>query len=134
MGEGANARDIELVVKVMPKPEWQRATASGTYSGSVHDARDGFIHLSTPEQLAGTLEKHYKGQTDLVAITYSPAQLGDGLKWEISRGGERFPHLYGMLQTNAALSVIDLTTDDAGVPQVPASLLAEHAPTEDTQS
>ncbi|MEO1280459.1 MAG: DUF952 domain-containing protein [Pseudomonadota bacterium] len=125
---------IRVIVKVMPKPEWTRALALGTYAGSPDDARDGFIHLSTPQQLSGTLEKYYKGQSDLVAIAYSPDELGDGLKWEISRGGERFPHLYGMLPANASLPVFDVFTGDDGIPLVPTELLQRTTTQQDAQA
>lgn len=64
------------------------------FPGSPDDLRDGFIHLSTAAQAAGTLEKHFAGQTGLVGIRCDPARLGDALRWEPSRGGALFPHLY----------------------------------------
>lgn len=112
-----------VVVKIMPRADWLHASAEGTYSGSVHDARDGFIHLSTLKQLQGTLEKHYRGQDDLVAIAFSSTDLGAALKWEVSRGGNRFPHLYGALATGAAKLVVDVASDPGGIPQVPDALI-----------
>lgn len=117
----------DVVVKVMPKSDWTAAVASGAYKGSADDRRDGFIHLSTPEQLDGTLAKHFKGQGDLVAVCYQTAELGADLRWEISRGGQQFPHLYGELPTGIALSVHDITTGEDGVPKAPEVLAGGRA-------
>ncbi len=70
---------------------------TAAYDGSAHDRRDGFIHFSTAAQLPGTLEKHYAGQSDLLLIAVEEGDLGPALKFELSRGGDLFPHLYGPL-------------------------------------
>ncbi len=107
------------VFKVAAREAWDDACRNGAFTGSDDDARDGFIHLSAAHQLAGTLTKHFKGQTDLVLITLDAHALGDKLKWERSRGGDLFPHLYGVLPTAAALEVRALQSDANGVPIVP---------------
>ncbi len=107
------------VFKVATQRAWESACLIGAFAGSSDDVRDGFIHLSAAHQLAGTLAKHFKGQKDLVLITLEADALGDALKWEASRGGELFPHLYAALPTAAAREVRALTLDDAGVPKVP---------------
>ncbi len=104
-----------LIYKVCRAAEWQRATSAETYVGSDDDIRDGFIHFSTAEQLTGTLARHFKGQTDLVLISFDPAALGAKLKWEPSRGGQLFPHLYEPLRTAAALSVEPLPVGRDGL-------------------
>ena len=86
-----------MIVKILTAPQWSQFQSDGVFAGSEVDRADGFIHFSTPEQLPGTLEKHYAGQCDLWAIEVDEKALGDALKWEISRGGEKFPHLYGVL-------------------------------------
>ncbi|MFI5345018.1 MAG: DUF952 domain-containing protein [Elusimicrobiota bacterium] len=85
----------------MSATEWETARASGAFAGSAHDVRDGFIHFSTAEQLAETAAKHYAGRTDLLVLTVDAAALTAPLKWEPSRGGALFPHLYGVLPLTA---------------------------------
>ncbi len=80
----------------------------GAYEGSVKDAEDGFIHFSAAHQAVETAAKHFAGQDDLVLLEISAATLGPALKWEPSRGGDLFPHLYGALQISQVDSVSDL--------------------------
>ncbi len=75
--------------------------AAGEYRGSAVDERDGFIHFSTAEQVAETAAKHFAGQTDLILVAVDGDALGGELKWEPSRGGDLFPHLYGPLPLSA---------------------------------
>ncbi|MDD2704229.1 MAG: DUF952 domain-containing protein [Acidocella sp.] len=70
---------------------------AGNFTGAPVDMADGYIHLSTAGQLAETVRKHFTGQTDLVVAAVDLATLGNAVKWEISRGGAEFPHLYGTL-------------------------------------
>ena len=107
------------VFKVATREAWEAAFRLGAFGGSDDDLRDGFIHLSAAHQLAGTLANHFKGQTDLVLITLDADALGAELKWEPSRNGDLFPHLYGALPTTAARQVRALKSDDTGVPVVP---------------
>jgi len=95
----------EIVYKILPRAAWTAAVAAGVYHGSADDQRDGFIHLSRASQLEGTLRKHFAGQTDLVLVSLSSEALGAALRFEVSRGGELFPHLYGPLATALALEV-----------------------------
>ncbi len=118
----SQALDRSVVYKVVDQAQWQRAREDGSYNGSADDARDGFIHLSTRSQLPGTLAKHYQGQRNLVLVGFSANDLAHGLKWEPSRGGDLFPHFYGMLKPSRALSVVVLRSDEAGIPQVPDGL------------
>jgi uncharacterized protein (DUF952 family) len=85
------------IYKVCTKAVWEEIRSLTSWPGSPHDLRDGFIHFSTKEQLAGTLQKHYSGQTDLMLLSIEAETLGDALKWEASRGDDLFPHLYGPL-------------------------------------
>lgn len=98
----------QRVYKIMSLADWQAMQADGYLALAGDDARDGFVHLSTGEQLAGTLAKHYAGQTGLVLVGFEAAQLGDDLRWEISRAGARFPHFYGRLQTAWVVHALDL--------------------------
>ncbi len=101
----------ELVYKICPRAAWQAAEAQGVYSGSADDRRDGFIHFSTASQLAGTAEKYFAGQTDLVLVAVVASALGPSLRYEPSRGGMSFPHLYGTLPLSAVRSVAALPWD-----------------------
>ncbi|MGH7298001.1 MAG: DUF952 domain-containing protein [Polyangiaceae bacterium] len=100
-----SAPESGLVYKVCAAREWREAVAAGAYRGSAADVRDGFIHLSTGEQLAETLRRHFAGQRDLVLVELDAADLGDVLRWEPSRGGDLFPHLYGALAVSLARRV-----------------------------
>lgn len=107
------------VYKVCPAVEWEQAKSSGLYHGSPDDLRDGFIHLSTPDQLAGTLHKHFGGaagmpRAGLVVIAFDADAFGPELKWEPARDGALFPHLYGPLETSLALSELPLEVDSKG--------------------
>ena len=82
------------VVKIMTAQQWRTFNRDRTWDGSPDDRHDGFIHLSTAEQTAETLAKHFAGQTDLVLVRVSTDRLGGALRWEPSRGGALFPHLY----------------------------------------
>ena len=86
--------------------------------------RDGFIHLSTREQIAGTLAKHFSGQHDLLLIQFDTRDLGDALRWEASRGGALFPHLYDALPTAAGVRTFALTLGADGVHLLPKDLAA----------
>ncbi len=96
------------IYKICSSKEWAAAEACGTYTGSADDARDGFIHFSTAAQVPGTAARHFAGRDDLVLVAVAAPMLGEALKWEPSRGGDLFPHLYGALGADAARSVIPL--------------------------
>lgn len=85
--------------------EWAAAQLSGSYSGSSQDAADGFIHFSTASQIVESAAKHRAGQTGLVLLSVPAERLGTALKWEPSRGGALFPHLYGPLAIDAVTAV-----------------------------
>lgn len=106
----------QIVYKIATVLDWRQAETSGHYNGSADDVRDGFIHLSSQSQLAGTLEKHFKGKTDLVLVAFEEDKLAPHLKREPSRGGELFPHYYGRLAVSDALWTRPLATGPAGFP------------------
>ena len=103
----------EPVYKVLRAVEWRQAQAQGTIAGSADDLRDGFIHLSTRAQLAGTLDRHFAGETGLIVLEIAADSLKDGLKWEPSRGGALFPHLYGVLPLDAVVRTISIPSSEA---------------------
>ena len=94
--------EVEEVYKIVPRREWE-ARGDGGFRGSEVDLRDGYIHFSTLAQLAETARRHFAGQTDLLLVAVSVSMLGDALRWERSRGGELFPHLYASLPDAAVL-------------------------------
>ncbi|WP_409562398.1 DUF952 domain-containing protein [Hyphomicrobium sp. MC8b] len=108
----------KIVFKIATVREWSKATIDGVYTGSVDDRRDGFIHLSAQHQLPGTLEKHFKDKGDLVLIAFEASTLGPELKWEQSRGGDLFPHLYGNLSVSEAMWQRHLQNDENGIPRI----------------
>ena len=114
----------QFVFKVVPRPAWEDACRSGVFIGSADDVRDGYIHLSTREQIAGTLAKHFRGQHDLVLIQFETHVLGATLRWEVSRGGDYFPHLYAALPTASARAVFALPLGADGVPMLPKEFAA----------
>jgi uncharacterized protein (DUF952 family) len=93
----------EPVYKVLTEAAFEAAQRQGRFAGSADDLRDGFIHLSARHQLEGTLATHFAGQTDLLLLAVDAERLGDDLKWEPSRGGALFPHLYAPLDLAAVL-------------------------------
>jgi uncharacterized protein (DUF952 family) len=87
-----------LVFKILRRPEWDAFRAAGQTAGAPVDLADGFIHLSTAEQLAETAARHFAAESDLVLVAVEEERLGTALKWEPSRGGALFPHLYRPLR------------------------------------
>ncbi len=83
-----------LIYKIFRTDEWASFEASGETKGAPIDLADGYIHFSTAEQAAETAAKHFAGAQDLWLLALEAAPLGDALKWEVSRGGAEFPHLY----------------------------------------
>jgi uncharacterized protein (DUF952 family) len=112
------------VYKILSAPAFAEAKRAGRFLGSPDDLRDGFIHLSAAEQLAGTLAKHFAGQDALVLLALNAERLGVDLKWEPSRDGELFPHLYAPLDLAAVLWSKTLTLGNDGTHILPEGVLA----------
>ena len=112
-----------LIYKILDRSSWEAASSAGLYLGSVHDIRDGFIHFSAAAQAAETAAKHFAGQSELLLVAIEANDLGDALKWEPSRGGALFPHLYAPLPTSAALWVKSLPLGPDGRHQFPEGVL-----------
>jgi uncharacterized protein (DUF952 family) len=89
--------------KILTGEQWARFQAEGCFEGSPVDRADGFIHLSAANQVEGTLERHFAGQSGLVLAEVDLGALGDAIRWEESRGGALFPHVYGALPLSAVL-------------------------------
>ena len=103
-----------LIFKICHEREWREASDRGRYDGSGKDHQDGFLHFSTRSQLLGTLQKWYATATDLILVAVEADALGPGLKWEPSRDGALFPHLYGPLPLSAAIHVAPIARDENG--------------------
>ncbi|BDY16658.1 hypothetical protein Sulfitobl28_26280 [Sulfitobacter pontiacus] len=86
-----------LIYKIFRSDEWQALRRDGSTTGAPVDVADGYVHFSTSEQAAETAAKHFAGEADLFLLAVETDRLGDALKWEVSRGGAKFPHLYRML-------------------------------------
>jgi uncharacterized protein (DUF952 family) len=105
---------LPTIYKILPKPAWERACAAGSFTGSDVDRADGFMHFSTAAQVRETAAKHFAGQPDLLLVAVSTDTLGDALRWEPSRGGALFPHLYAPLSVAHAVWVEALPLGDDG--------------------
>ena len=88
---------MTTIYKILPASLWDEAKSAGVFRGAPVDLADGYIHFSTAEQAAETAAKHFAGQHDLMLLHVDANGLGDALKWEPSRGGALFPHLYAEL-------------------------------------
>ena len=110
---------MRKIYKICSASAWREAERQGVYRGSADDLRDGFIHFSTAAQVAETLRKHFFGQTGLFLIDVDADALGDTLRWESSRNGELFPHLYGDLDLGAVVGVRDIHARSDGAHDLP---------------
>lgn len=103
-----------LIFKICPRAEWEKPEHVHAYQGSEKDRADGFLHFSTAEQLEATLAKYYRDSDDLLLVAASPAALGAALKYEPSRDGALFPHLYAPLGYDAVAWVRPIERDAEG--------------------
>ena len=109
---------MTYVYKILARDAWAAAERAGRFEGAGIDLADGYIHLSTAAQAPETARLHFAGQSDLVLLRIDADALGAALKWEPSRGGQLFPHLYGPLGCALVTAVTPIPLDDAGVPQL----------------
>lgn len=106
--------------KILTGGQFAQMKADGVFKGAPADLADGYIHMSTREQAAGTAARHFAGQDALVLLMIDLAPFGDAVRWEESRGGALFPHLYGDLPMSAVAGKVVLRLDEQGVHQFPA--------------
>ncbi len=92
--------------KILTAGQWAQFEADGVFHGAPVDLADGYIHLSTADQVQGTLDKHFSGQIGLVITEIDLEALRESVRWEVSRGNALFPHVYGVLPINAAVRVV----------------------------
>ncbi len=114
---------MTVIYHICRREEWEAAARAGRYLGSSQDKADGFIHFSGAAQVKASAAKHRAGQSGLVLLAVDAERLGAALKWEPSRGGALFPHLYGALAVEAVLAVRDLPLGADGAhlfPELPS--------------
>jgi uncharacterized protein (DUF952 family) len=98
-----------------------RALEADAFEGAPIDLADGYIHLSTRDQLTETVDKHFTGQSDLWVAAIDLAALGDSIRWEESRGGALFPHIYGAMPLDVVIAYGELERDDDGTVKLPVA-------------
>ena len=105
---------MNLIYKICDGAMWREAEQTGVFTGAEIDIQDGYIHFSTAAQVTETARKHFRGRDNLVLVAVNSTTLD--IKWEPSRGGDLFPHLYADLPTDMAVSVVPMLPDRNGVP------------------
>ena len=110
------------IFKIVGAHEWHAAEAEGRFIGSPVDLDDGFIHFSTAAQARETAARHFAGRKGLLLVSVNADALGEALKWEPSRGGDLFPHLYDVLPMAAVTEVCELPLGPDGAHVFPASV------------
>lgn len=108
-----------LVYKIAPRALWEAAEGTGTFAGAPIDFQDGYIHLSAADQVRETARLYFAGEADLVLIAVDVALAGPALRWETSRGGAEFPHLYAPLALTAVAWTVPLPLEPNGVHRFP---------------
>ena len=103
-----------LIYKIVPKTMWDSVRWTGTFAGAPINLADGFIHFSAGHQVAETVTRHFVGQEYLLLVAVEADDLDDALKWEVSRGGDEFPHLYASLAPEIAEWVAPLPLEPKG--------------------
>lgn len=110
------------IYRLLDAHTWVEAQKIGAFHGTEHDLRDGFIHFSTAAQVAETAARHYTGRSNLVLLWVDTFLLGDALRWEPSRGGALFPHLYASLSLSAVTRAEPVPLSAEGRHQFPSGL------------
>jgi uncharacterized protein (DUF952 family) len=105
---------VSLVYKIVPADLWRAAQSTGVFAGAPVDLADGFIHFSTAAQVQETADKHFAGLRGLLLVALGAEDFGADLRWEKSRGGALFPHLYASLKTAAARAVDEIPLGSDG--------------------
>jgi uncharacterized protein (DUF952 family) len=113
---------MALIYKICDATLWREAERTGVFAGAGIDIADGYIHFSAAHQVAETAAKHFTGRSNLVLVAVASDALGPALRWEPSRGGALFPHLYGPLPLTAVRSVKALSLGTDGKPLLPDAL------------
>ncbi len=109
---------MSRIYKILTAEAWEAARRVGRFTGSAVDLADGYIHFSTAAQAQETARRHFAGQAGLIVLAVEADDLGAALRWEPSRGGALFPHLYGDLDAGLVLEVTPAPLDADGIPDV----------------
>jgi uncharacterized protein (DUF952 family) len=110
-----------IAFKVLLPSELVALECAGSFAGAADDVAEGFIHMSTAEQLDRTLRKHFAGNNEVCIAAIDLEALGDRVRWEPSKGGQLYPHLYGPLPLDAVIAYGPLERNDDGSIQLPAA-------------
>ena len=105
---GMKEGHMRPIFKILPRHEWVLALEAGVFAGSGIDLKDGYIHFSALDQVRETAQKHFSDQDDLMLFWVDAEKMGELLKWEVSRGGAEFPHLYRSLKIEEVVECVAL--------------------------
>lgn len=111
----------QTAYKVLTAEQMGSLERDGSFAGAPVDLADGYIHLSTAEQLTETVDKHFAGQSDLHVAAVDLGAFGESLRWEEARGGKLFPHLYGPLPLETVVAYGPLERDEEGRVKLPVT-------------
>lgn len=111
----------QTAYKVLTAEQMERLEHDGTFAGAPVDLADGYIHLSTADQLTDTVNRHFAGRSDLHVAAVDLASFGESLEWEESRGGQLFPHLYGPLLLETVIAYGPLQRHGDGSVRLPVA-------------
>lgn len=112
---------MNWILHITPRSHWQQAQQKGSYRADSLDS-EGFIHCSTPAQVAWVANSFYQGQSDLVLLCIDPEKLNAELIYEEVEGNQQFPHLYGALNLDAVVQVVDFEPDSKGRFELPGAI------------
>ncbi len=104
---------MSTIIHILSRSDWAQAQAAGTYHAASIDT-EGFIHLSTADQIQHTANNYYQGHSDLVTLIVDTDKIKHELKWELASNGQKFPHVYGDLNLDAVVRVLDLPMQPDG--------------------
>lgn len=104
-----------MIYKILRQAEWEVTLSQGQLTGAPVDIADGYIHFSTSAQVRETAARHFPGDAELVLLAVDPRRLGAALRWEPSRGGDVFPHLYAALPVDFVSGIYKLPLAEDGV-------------------
>lgn len=110
------------IYKIITRQQWDVAQADGIFRGAPVDIKDGYIHFSSAKQVRETAAKHFNGQKNLLLVSVNPDDFPKTLKWEQSRGGDLFPHLYDVLPVSSAIDVSEIGVAENGSHVFPEQL------------
>jgi uncharacterized protein (DUF952 family) len=109
---------VSRIYKILARADWAAAQAAGRFDGAAVDLADGYIHFSTAGQAQETAERHFRDQADLVVLEVEADDLGPALRWEPSRGGALFPHLYAPLDVSLVRRATPAPLGEDGAPRL----------------